>query len=66
IGGVVGLGLYFAVTRVLQGLLFGIEPTDPATFAIVVLVLGAATWLASFVPSSRGTRVTPMETMRAE
>ena len=66
LGAILGLALSLALTRVLQGMLFEVQPTDPATFLAVIAVLAATTWLASFVPSFRGTRITPMETMRAE
>jgi len=68
----VGLGLVIGVvaalglTRVMQGMLFDIRPTDPLTFAAVVALLLATGWLASLVPALRSTRVDPMITMRAE
>jgi predicted permease len=63
-----GLGLLaaLALTRVLSSLLYETPATDPLTFATVVLVLAGAAWVASFVPARRGTRVSPMETMRSE
>jgi ABC-type antimicrobial peptide transport system permease subunit len=65
-GGLAGLALTFGLARVLRSLLYEVEPTDPATLVIVLAVLGAATWLASFVPSLRSSRVSPMEAMRTE
>ena len=62
IGVLAALGL----TRVLQGMLFGITATDPSTFAVVVLLLLATGWAASVIPALRSTRVDPMITMRAE
>jgi ABC-type lipoprotein release transport system permease subunit len=63
-----GLGLLaaLALTRVLSSLLYETPATDPLTFATVVLVLAGAAWVASFVPARRGTRISPMETMRSE
>jgi predicted permease len=62
-----GLGLLaaLALTRVLSSLLYETPATDPLTFATVVLVLAGAAWVASFVPARRGTRISPMETMRS-
>ena len=64
LGGLAGAVLAFAFTRVLATMLYEVEPTDPTTFAAVMVVLGAAGWLASFIPALRSTRVDPMETMR--
>lgn len=66
IGGGVGLVLSFWLMRLLEGLLFEVPATDPATFLTAVVVLGGAAWLASLAPAVRATRVTPLETMRAE
>jgi hypothetical protein len=54
------------LTRVLRNLLYETRATDPLTSATVVLVLAGAAWVASFFPARRRTRVSPMETMRAE
>jgi predicted permease len=66
VGGVGGLVLAFAVTRVMRSLLYEVEPNDPLTVAAVIVTLAVATWFASLVPSRRATRVSPMETMRAD
>jgi len=66
IGALAGLGLSLAIGRILSSLLFDVRPSDPVTIAAVVVALGAATWLASFFPSRRSTRVSPMETMRVD
>jgi putative ABC transport system permease protein len=63
-----GLGLVgsAALTRLLQGMLFNINPFDPATFgAVSVLVIGMAL-LAAFLPALRATRADPMVALRAE
>jgi putative ABC transport system permease protein len=65
LGTLAGAVLAFATTRVLATMLYEVEPTDPATFAAVMVVLGAAGWLASFIPALRSTRIDPIETMRA-
>jgi ABC-type antimicrobial peptide transport system permease subunit len=66
IGGIVGLIGALGVTRVMQSLLFETSSVDPVTFGLASLVLGGAAWVASYIPSLRGTRISPMETMRAE
>jgi predicted permease len=65
-GALAGLALSLALTRVLAGLLYGVHPNDPLTVVAVLATLATAAWLASFFPSRRTTRVSPMETMRAE
>ncbi len=62
----VGLIGAFIVTRFLSTLLFGITPTDPATFAIVSLALGIVAFLATYLPALRATKVAPMEALRHE
>jgi putative ABC transport system permease protein len=65
-GVVVGIAGALFLSRVLQGLLYGVSPTDPATFAGVVVILTGVAWLASYLPARRTTRVDPIITMRAE
>ncbi len=66
VGAAIGLVLSIALTRLMRGLLFEVEPTDPLTLVAVVGALGVAAWLASFFPARRTTRVNPMVAMRAE
>lgn len=68
----VGLGLVLGfvgawfVAMTLSGLLHGIEPHDPPTFAFVPLLLGAVALLACWLPSRRATLIDPITALRAE
>lgn len=65
-GAACGLLGALALTRTLESFLFGVTPTDPAAFAIVVAVLGGAALLACYLPARRATRTDPVEAMRDE
>jgi putative ABC transport system permease protein len=65
-GVTLGLLASFALTRVMQGLLFGVSATDPATFAAVAGVLAMATLLASYLPARRAARLDPAAVLREE
>jgi putative ABC transport system permease protein len=66
IGVVAGVIAAAALTRVLTTMLFETEPIDPWTFVITAIVLVAVATLATYVPARRGTRVAPVEALRAE
>jgi hypothetical protein len=61
-----GLAGAAAVTRYLEGLLFGLTPLDPATFAGVSLLFVVISIVAALIPARRATRVDPVVTLRAE
>ena len=64
----VGLGLFAAslVTGLLTGMLYGIEPLDPVSFAGSAAVFVAVVILASLVPARRAASVDPVTALRAE
>ncbi|HJQ20776.1 MAG TPA: ABC transporter permease [Gemmatimonadaceae bacterium] len=66
IGMTAGLALALGVSRLLQAILFQVEPRDPFIFAGVVTVLSIAGIVASVVPARRATRVDPLTALRAE
>ena len=67
-GGGVACGLVaaLALTRLMSSLLFGIKPTDPATFAVVSIGLLSAAAISSYLPARRAAAVSPVEALRSE
>jgi putative ABC transport system permease protein len=65
-GVLVGLAGSFGLTRVISTLLFGVAATDKQTFAAVAVGLFAITFIASYIPAWRATRVDPLVALRYE
>jgi putative ABC transport system permease protein len=65
-GVAIGLAGSFLATPVLTDALYGVKPHDALTLTLVSLVLVAVTFLASYIPARRATRIDPMETLRHE
>jgi putative ABC transport system permease protein len=61
-----GLAGAFATTRLLRAQLFGVEPHDPLTFAVVTAALCAAALVGAYVPALRAARVEPMRVLRQD
>jgi putative ABC transport system permease protein len=64
LGLAIGVVLALALSRTLTSLLYETTGTDPATFAVVVGVLGAVALLASYLPARRASRIPPVEALR--
>jgi predicted permease len=60
----VGMVIALFATRLLEGLLYGIEATDFGTFVAVVALLGGVSFFASYVPAVRATRADPADALR--
>jgi ABC-type lipoprotein release transport system permease subunit len=65
-GAVAGVALSFAVTRLIESYLWGVERTDFATLASTALALAGASVLAALGPGLRASRTDPLEALRSE
>jgi putative ABC transport system permease protein len=66
IGVAIGLISAFLLTRLMRTMLFGIEPTDPVTFASIAILLSAVALIACYIPGRRATKVDPVVSLRYE
>jgi putative ABC transport system permease protein len=62
----IGLVTAYAGANVMQSFLFGVEPVDPITFAVVPALLIAVTMIASWIPARRATRLNPVTVLRTD
>jgi putative ABC transport system permease protein len=62
----IGLVLALALTRLLEGLVYGVSTTDPLTFVALPLLLGVVAFLAGLFPAMRASRIDPLEALRVD
>lgn len=65
-GVVLGVGASFALTGLMEKLLFGVSTTDPPTFAVTSLMPTIVAFVVRWVPARRATRVNPLVALRYE
>jgi predicted permease len=66
IGLFIGIASALALTRLMQGILFGTAPTDPATFTVVSAVLAGIALLATYIPAYRASCIDPASSLKTE
>ena len=66
LGVAIGLGAALALSRLLETLLFGVTPFDPASYGATALLLLVIAAIACFVPALRASRLDPLEALRHE
>ena len=66
IGAIIGIAGYLATGRLLQHLLFEIQPLDPFSVAFAVILLASVAAVACFLPARRATKIDPMVALRDE
>ncbi|HET9177081.1 MAG TPA: ABC transporter permease [Terriglobia bacterium] len=66
VGIAVGLTASFAAAQLIASILFETQPTDPATFAAMAVLLLAVAFAAGYIPARRASRIDPMIALRAE
>lgn len=65
-GVAVGIAAALVATRLISTLLYGVSPTDPATFIVVAALLISVALAACYIPARRATRVDPIAALRHE
>jgi predicted permease len=66
LGVVVGLAGAWFSTRLVESMLYDVEPTDPLTFSTIPIVLLVVGVVATLIPALRATRIAPTEALREE
>ncbi len=66
VGVTLGLAGAAVGARVMDGLIFGVQPMDPATFTVVAVVLATVSVLAGYLPARRANHIDPMSVLRTE
>jgi predicted permease len=66
VGVIIGVASAFGLTRLLSGLLYGVQARDPMVFISVPLLLSIAALVAVWLPAMRATRIDPVDALRRE
>ena len=66
VGVALGLAAALALTRIMKNLLFEVSATDPATFALIALLLVGVALIGSYIPARRAAKVDPLLAIRNE
>ncbi|HXT77497.1 MAG TPA: ABC transporter permease [Candidatus Eisenbacteria bacterium] len=66
IGVLIGTALALIVARLISSFLFGVQPSDPLTYALVALALAGIALLACYIPARRALKVDPLVALRYE
>jgi len=66
IGLLIGLALAAATSQLLAGLLFKVDPRDPAVFAAITVALTATAALACWIPARRAASANPLDALRSD
>ncbi len=66
VGSAIGVGLLFSILAgsVLSGLVFGVSPRDPSTYAAALLLLVAVSAVATYLPARRAASVDPLISLK--
>lgn len=66
VGITIGTVASLLLTRGLKGILFGVPPTDAATYVVVIAILGVCALVAGQIPALAATRVSPVRALHDE
>jgi ABC-type antimicrobial peptide transport system permease subunit len=66
IGLIAGVIAAFGLSRMLESLLYGVKPADPATIAVAIATLLAAAGTAAYIPARRASQIEPVVALRHE
>ena len=66
IGVAIGLPVALAMVGLMRAALYGIEPHDPVTVIVTIVIMVAVAILAAWIPARRAAKVDPMEALRYE